>query len=249
MTSLTTDPKRLIALDETVNFRDVGGYVGSGGRRVRWKTLYRSDGLSHLSKSDTATIASLGLASVFDLRSGKEMAHNRFPVDELAVTYHHLPLVSELPDPEHFDVVPGFMASHYLDFATDSITRIGTAITLLARPSAYPAVVHCAAGKDRTGVLIAIVLALVGVHDDTIVADYALSDRAMPALRTLLIARFGKAAERVANAGKIMAATADDMAAFLGSVREQFGSYANYARLAGVGPDALDSLRDALLED
>jgi protein-tyrosine phosphatase len=242
------DPRRHIPLDETVNFRDVGGYVGDGGRRIRWRTLFRSDGLSHLSKADTAAISELGLASVFDLRSGQEMAHNRFPVDALSVTYHHLPLVNQLPDPETFDTVPGFMATHYMDFAVDSSTRVGAALTLLSRKSAYPAVIHCAAGKDRTGVLIAIVLALCGVREETIVADYALSERAMPGLRKLLLARFGKAVERVANAGKIMGATPDDMKAFLSELRERFGSYEEYAHFAGVSDATIAELRASLLE-
>ena len=90
-----------------VNFRDLGGYETGDGRRIRWRTLFRADGLSRLTQTDRAVIRQLGIATVIDLRTSVELEGGRFPVEEIPVGFHHFPLLDEMPDPERFKMAPG----------------------------------------------------------------------------------------------------------------------------------------------
>jgi protein-tyrosine phosphatase len=241
--------ERHIPLEGAVNFRDLGGYAAEGGRTIRWRTLFRADGLSHLTTPDRALVRQLGIATVIDLRSRPEVDAGRFPVEEIPVGFHHLPLVTALPAAEEFRRAPGFLASHYQDMARDAGPQIGQALAIVARRHAHPVIVHCAAGKDRTGVLVAVLLALLGVDDETIAADYALSARAMAELAERLIARNPENREFIETVGQeALSATPQNITALLGALRRQHGSVAAYAAVNGAGPEVVAALRETLLE-
>ena len=183
--------ERLIALEGAVNFRDLGGYAAGGGLRTRWRTLFRADGLGELTEADLAVLRDLGIRTVIDLRSGSELERGRFDVDAHPVAFHHFPFIDELPDAQEFDRRPG---PARLAVPGDACGDAGGQILAARwrcwpRPTRCPAVFHCTAGKDRTGVLSAIVLSLLGVDEPTVVADYALSGEAMQRLREKLDAR------------------------------------------------------------
>jgi protein-tyrosine phosphatase len=240
---------RHIVLEGAVNFRDLGGYPAGDGRTVRWRSLFRADGLSHLTRPDRAIVRQLGIATVIDLRSRSEVDAGRFPVDDIPVGFHHVPLVTELPDAELFQKVPGFVAAHYQDIARQSGAQVATALGIVAERHAHPVIVHCTAGKDRTGVLVAVILALLGVDDETIAADYALSAAAMTALRARLLERNPSWTELIETVGDVMfSATPDNITRLLGSLRGEYGSIEAYAAAHGAGETVVAGLRDALLE-
>jgi protein-tyrosine phosphatase len=243
-----TAPGRRIPLEGAVNFRDLGGYQTAEERTIRWRTVFRADGLSRLTGADRSVIRQLGVATVVDLRTSSEMARGRFPVEEIPVGFHHLPLLDEVPDPRNFELAPGMLGTQYLEIARHAAPQIAQILSILADPGSHPVVVHCTAGKDRTGVLVAVLMALLGVDDDVIVDDYMLSADAMVALRQRLVERYPEGREVIEQADELFSARPATIANLLTSLREQYGSVEAYALAAGARPDITSSLRDALLE-
>jgi protein-tyrosine phosphatase len=164
------EQRRHIPLDGTRNVRDVGGYPAAGGRRIRWHTLLRSDELTRLPEHAAAELRAIGVRVVVDLRWPDEPARspNAFRDDAL-VRYLSIPLLADDPTPH--SGLDG-MYRHVLD---ERLPQLAEVVRALAAPGGLPAIVGCAAGKDRTGVTIAVLLALAGVPDEVIVEDYAMS--------------------------------------------------------------------------
>jgi protein-tyrosine phosphatase len=243
---MTTE--RVIALEGAVNFRDLGGYATVDGRQTRWRVLFRADGLSELSPTDFAVMRDLGIRTVVDLRSGYEVEQSRFDVAAHPADFHHFPFIDQLPDVETWDRQPGLLGAQYKEMLDDAAPQIISALGVLAAPEAQPAVFHCTAGKDRTGLLSALVLSLLGVPEETVVADYALSGEAMERLRAKLILKYPDGKDVIADIDEVFSAKPDNMVELLRYLRERYGSVIEYAATVGV-PDALvDRLRQTLLE-
>ena len=245
------DPDRRLSLSGCVNFRDLGGYPGADGRRIRWRRLFRADGLSRLDEADCAQLADLGLATVIDLRTlGEVEERGRFPEDAFTVEYHHLPLTDVLPpqdELERYDE-PAFVTTRYRQLFTQGSSSLSRAITVLAEPDALPAVFHCSAGKDRTGILAALVLGFLGVPREVIVEDYALSAEAMGALLERLKREYADSVEAVERfAPAVIAVSPDSMASFLDTLAEEHGTFDDLAQTLGVTAP-VERLRATLLE-
>ncbi len=241
-------PERHIALEQALNFRDVGGYVTADGRRVRWRRLFRAGGLSQLSPADLGVLRQLGITTVVDLRSTAEWEMGRFPVDALPVTFHHLPIVEEILDPTRYQLPAGMMAARYQDYARQGGPQVAKAISVVADPDSHPAVVHCLAGKDRTGVVVALVLALLGVDDETVAEDYALSSEAMNGLRERAMAIPDRPLRSPELTNEVFSARPDNITGLLSALRHDHGTIEDYVVSVGVKPTAIESLRTALLE-
>jgi protein-tyrosine phosphatase len=243
--------ERHVELETCCNFRDLGGYPTADGRRTRWRTLFRADGLTALSPADRAVLDELGVRTVIDLRTALEVdARGRFPADVDGVTYHHLPLTDTLPGAE---AVPDwddtdFVSRRYASYIDAGAAAVAAALSVLAEPASLPAVFHCSVGKDRTGVLAAVLLGLLGVPDEVIVDDYVLSRAAMVRVLERLQAEFADAAEEVArNAPVILSVEPGSMAGFLRELRSRFGSFDAMAGQLG-WTATVAALRDLLLE-
>jgi protein-tyrosine phosphatase len=240
-------------MERLFNVRDLGCYETVDGRTTRWRTLYRADGIHHASDADVERLLGLGLRTVLDLRTHGELEERgRFAAGHATLAYHHLPVLRETwdgwvdVDPD-VDAVP-FLAKRYEEMLDDGAAALAGALEVLADADAYPAVFHCAAGKDRTGVLAAVVLGLLGVDDDTIATDYGLSKAAMDSLIEWMRA----------NVPDSLDAMTDQPAAFLDAppramqlvlevVRSEHGSMAGYVEAIGVDADVVTSLRRSLL--
>jgi len=240
--------ERLIALEGAVNFRDLGGYLTADGLRTRWRTLFRADGLGDLTAADFEVLRALGIRTVIDLRSGDELERGRFDVDAHPVAFHHFPIIEKLPDPDEFDRRPGLLGSQYQEMVGDAGAQFRAVLETLAAPDALPAVFHCTAGKDRTGVLSAIVLSLLGVDEPTVVADYALSGEAMIRLRAKLIVKYPDSRTVIENINEVFSAQPAQMEALLDHLQERYGSVRAYVDALGAGPQLIEALREALLE-
>jgi protein-tyrosine phosphatase len=120
---------------------------------------------------------------------------------------------------------------------------------VLAEEAEFPCIVHCTAGKDRTGVLSAIVLSLLGVDDEVIIADYAMSNDSMPRLLEKLMAKFPESAEAIKDSGEMFWADPSNMTGLLQSLRDEHGSIEAYAHSIGLGPEVVARLRQRLLDD
>jgi protein-tyrosine phosphatase len=245
------DPQRHLPLTGAFNFRDLGGYLGAGGRRVRWRTLFRADGLSRLHDEDLVVLGELGMRSVLDLRTGGEVGHGRVDADALGWRYHHLSVLSEeweplaLPDDADAAEVLG---SLYVQMLDEGAEEFAAALRLLADERSVPAVFHCAAGKDRTGVLAALVLGLLGVDHHVIVEDYSLSGHRMEQLIERLKAESPEALNAMNDQpAAYWAAPPDAMARLLRHIDAEYGSIASYTASIGAGGDVADGLRATLL--
>jgi protein-tyrosine phosphatase len=251
VTDAIAQPHRKLTLAGCVNFRDLGGYPTADGRSIRWRRLFRADGLTRLDEDDCAQLADLGLATVIDLRTvGEVEQRGRFPEVVFEVDYHHLPLTDVLPPTEDLSRYdePAFVTSRYQQLFSEGSSSLAQAVRVLAEPGALPAVFHCSAGKDRTGILAALVLGFLGVPRDVIVEDYALSAEAMIALLERLKQEYADAVDEVERyAPAVISVSPRTMAAFLDSLEREHGTFDDLASSLGV-TDAVERLRASLLE-
>jgi protein-tyrosine phosphatase len=247
-----SDPARLVTLEAVHNFRDLGGYATADGRTTLWRTLYRADGLYRLTPADVAALEPLGLRTVIDLRSAPELdERGRFPVDAHPVVYHHLPIVDKTwahGDAPEYERDEDFLIWAYQDMLTVGAPNFARAFEVLAEPGALPAVFHCAAGKDRTGLLAALLLGSLGVSHDDIVADYALTVEGMARFREWAAREWPEWTERMASIPPAFtAALPEAMSHIIDELCAEHGTIRNYVRSIGVGDDTLATLESVLL--
>lgn len=250
---MTTTGPRHIRLDGPANFRDLGGYPTVDGRQLRAGRVFRSDSLSHMSADDVRRVAEeLGVVTVVDLRARHEVeTFGHGPLGTRGVVVHHLPIVDETrrsatdepidPATLGLDRIYALMLDRFGD-------RFAAVLRIVANPANQPVVFHCAAGKDRTGLTAALLLGAVGVDDDTIAADYAITAEHMDELLLRHRARGPEGNEHSAVPPSLFAAEASVMRAVLAGLRVTHGSAAGYLVAHGLEPDAIASLRASLLE-
>jgi protein-tyrosine phosphatase len=171
--------ERRIPFEAVTNFRDLGGYRTRSGGRIRWGRVFRSDALHGMTEGDVAMYDDLGLTAVFDLRGDVEVA------EPDPMPSRHLPMLSR---PAGANVAGSFngstgedgerlLAGLYIGQLDNSATTIGELFSALAEPGGLPAVFHCHAGKDRTGLVAAVLLEALGVEREAILDDYELTAR------------------------------------------------------------------------
>jgi protein-tyrosine phosphatase len=240
---------RLLPLTGAYNFRDLGGYRTAHGGTTRWKRLYRSDTLHDLTEADLATLSQLGLRTIIDLRSPAELeTTGRGPLQDEDIAYLHLSVIQEATSDDPVVLPPLAeldLAFVYLMWLNSSPRAFVEALTTLGRPESYPAVFHCAAGKDRTGVLAALVLDILGVERQTIVEDYALTATRLDAI-LIRQANDPVTAQRMIDAPQLFTAVSDTMETFLDGLHEQHGGARNWALGSGVPQENLDVLSTTL---
>jgi protein-tyrosine phosphatase len=245
-------PRRVVALSAVHNFRDLGGYPTHDGGRTTWGRLYRADGLQRLEREDLRTVTRLGIRTVVDLRTEREVEHHgAFPVDEHPVDWHHVSIVDatwgEMQTPAYDDVAD-FLVWAYRLMLEESAARFARAFTLLADAGTHPAVYHCAAGKDRTGILTALVLSTVGVPDEWVAADYGLTEEAMARKIAWARVHLPELAERFDDAPRaFVAADPRAMSVILADLRRDHGGAEGYLRTHGVDDAAFAAMRAALV--
>ncbi|MFD8786799.1 tyrosine-protein phosphatase [Kitasatospora sp. NPDC059599] len=238
------------AFDALHNFRDLGGYPAAGGRSVRWGLLYRSDSLGKLaSPADLDRLRALGVRTVIDLRYPWEIAAKGRMPDVAGVEYHNLSIEHRPYDQAEIDpeLDPWrYLADRFAEVAEDGVKEIRQVLDVITDADA-PVVFHCASGKDRTGLVAALLLTLLGVAEDDIAADFALTELATAHFvaewhaahpgRTLRWPGYGRAPEAVIRL------TLADLAARHGSVEGYLTG------TLGISRDRIDALRTRLLTD
>jgi protein-tyrosine phosphatase len=215
---------------------------------VRWRRLFRSDALHRLTADAIVHLLQvIRLGDVVDLRSSAE--RNADGCGALAgerIRFHHLPLfdgtTEERPDPPTVHT----LADRYFllaEFAKVPIARVIETIASTSEPLVY----HCAAGKDRTGVISAIVLSLLGVKEEIIVADYAATRENLDAIIDRLMSLEGYRSILEALPPDTMHAEPETMITFLDRMRDEYGSMHEYASSAGLPDDVVRRLKERLL--
>jgi hypothetical protein len=241
------DGRRWVALEGAFNCRDLGGYPTADGMQVRWGSVFRSDALQHLSVGDLRVLESLGVDRVIDLRSPDEIAAvGRGSLADGSVRYLTASVIPSLTD-EALGAPPGDdIARRYLWYLSVGRDAFAETFETLAHGSGA-VVFHCAAGKDRTGVVAALLLSVLGVSEDDIVEDYALTNLAMPSILARLTRDplHGEAVAQMPASRRIV--MPDTMRRFLELLDEQHGGARVWLESAGVAPGSLDTLRTRVL--
>jgi protein-tyrosine phosphatase len=181
---MPNSPVRHFDLVGASNFRDLGGYPGEDGRTVRWGQIFRSNHLGHLTETDIGVLRGLGLKNAFDFRGSEERAVAACAIAEIAV--HSLPIEptvvaalrarraggAPLAPTDALEV----MRDSYRNYVQQNTPRFRSLFAHLLEDPA-PLVIHCTAGKDRTGFACALILHALGVAEDRIAEDYLLTNR------------------------------------------------------------------------
>src|ERR1700737_1502333 len=185
ITELMSDsPARHLNLAGASNFRDLGGYPARDGRIVRWRQIFRSNHLAHLTADDVEVLRGLGVKSAFDFRGTEERAAARCGVEEIVV--HSLPIEPTVVAALRARLAGGapLSAAAALDVMRDSYrnyvrhnTQNFRALFAHLLEDRAPLVLHCTAGRDRTGFASRLILHALGVPETTIGEDYLLTNR------------------------------------------------------------------------
>ncbi|MDG4824235.1 tyrosine-protein phosphatase [Asanoa sp. WMMD1127] len=225
------------------NFRDLAG-LPAGDGVIGPRRLYRSDAVSHLTSAEAARLTGdYGLATVVDLRDDSEVArHGRGPLASAPLRYVPVPLgdITDISD----------RAAFYVGVLAQRGEVVAAALRTLADPDALPALVHCAAGCDRTGVFVAILLDLVGVPHEVICADYARTADAVDAINERLrrdALAMGEPWPPDWPDGLNWHPAAPMMATALERIRERWGDGRGWARAHGLTDADIAALRGALV--
>jgi protein-tyrosine phosphatase len=250
--------RRVIALQGQTNFRDLGGYETADGRHVKWGMIFRSGELSHLTAADYREISTLGIHTVYDLRDQSERASQPTdwgadPVRALAsgktgtISAAMAPLTDPTIDAKRARAA---LADFYAQMPNRYAPEYRVIVHELLDGRA-PLLLHCTAGKDRTGVGSALILTALGVPRATIVKDYELTDQLLKPSseppKTEFMRRFRGLPADVQRA--MMSADPGYIAAAFRSMESQYGSVEKYlAAELGVGPNQIRRLRSLYLE-
>lgn len=259
---MNIEPHTIVEPRALVNFRDLGGIAVSGGT-IRRGVLFRSDDVSTIPQSQARELVAAGLRTVIDLRSGHEADHTgRGPLGDHPVEFHHLPLTDEVtvptsmlvrsdePDSAHdyASISSDQMGTWYAEVVTAKATTVVRALNIIA-DSTGALIFHCAAGKDRTGVLAACILSVLGAAERDIVRDYARTHAAMNAIIARLEPVLG--AQLVTNGtvfgGALMSALPANMTAMF--EKSSPTSIARKLRAAGLDGDLINRLNARLVQE
>ena len=246
-----------IALDGAVNARDLGGLPTVDGRRTRSGVLLRADNLQDLSAADVEALRARGLGTVLDLRTSAEVEFlGPGPLAQTEVKHLNLDLIPHgfegrsvlertLPD----ENAPEHAVDHlYFDYVRDAPDHVATALRTIADPHSGAVLVHCAAGKDRTGVIVALALSLVGVRRDEVIADYARTDERIEGIVERLLNEPLYSEHAGGRTLDSFRPHAWNMERFLDRIDSEFGGVHGLAMSIGVDEETVARLSRRLLD-
>lgn len=212
-----------------VNLRDLGGYTTRRGEMLAAGRLFRGAQPPAAPESTAGLVQTMGLRRVIDLRMDEEVAHAGAPAFPQECEWIRLPLFDTVPPhwPNPIDRSPPSTAARYFEMAEIGTEAIARVVELLGEVNSKPTLIHCVAGRDRTGIVIACVLDLLDVPDPTIGADYSLSS--------------------VMDDPEGRTAHPDNILLLLQLIRERFGSVREMLLSAGAPATGIDRLRAALV--
>ncbi len=237
-------PPFRIVLEGALNVRDIGGYATKDGHSVRRGVFYRADSLHKLSEADQKVLLDLGIRTIIDLRYDDELAQspNVF-ANSPDVSYQNISLFTQQAnlDPTYVPPIPTTVPEMYRLLLQTGGEPIRLVMTHLASSPA-PALFHCTAGKDRTGIIAALLLDVAGVEVETIAADYGRTQEYLaPILEEILKGVPEQFAPMLAINPAYMLETME-------YIHQEWGSSAGYLDSIGMRQNQIDQLRVKLIE-
>lgn len=253
--------ERVMPLQGAVNFRDIGGYEAKDGRFVRWGQVYRAGMLANLTPADQAFLQQLGLRQVCDLRSEEEVARrpDRLP-DGLQLAPRPMQSVDSVSRLRSLFIVlfqrrrlAALMQRGYNEMILDRHgPLIGEIFRWLAADDTRPMLLHCTAGKDRTGMIVALLLHVLGVPQETILADYTYSNHYYDHFRSELapdVAPLLKFGVTIDDLWPLLIVDPQTLTGAFSHIHQKYGSVTAYLQQqAGVDTAVIAQLRQKLLQ-
>ena len=240
--------ERRIVLEGAVNFRDQGGYPTENGRFVKWRRLFRSDSLHDLTESDVQTITgTLGLTTIVDLRSINSVLEDGRGLLALSgIAYHNYPFLERRGiEPPTSGSDPGErLTAIYQWILLNAGTLMAQAFNALAQDVNQPALFHCNAGKDRTGVLGATLLSVLGVSREDVVADFLMTNEVIDGI----LARIKKMPGFQDSTRDGIMAPQSAIEKFLDGMQREFGGPESYLLRHGVHQEIINGFKESMLE-
>ncbi len=245
---------RQITFESIPNFRDLGGYQARDGRTVRWRRLFRSGDLRKMTENDFNRLRDeIGLASVIDLRSQLELERQgKSKFSDSGIKYYNISFISDdgskTPNEQLNQAYTNLGEFYiYLIQKKEFGQRLVDALKVIAMQENLPLIFHCAVGKDRTGILAAILLSVLGVADADIINDYAASEAYMKDLLVRIKNEPSKNEHPQDLPDYFWEAAPESMAVFLSMTKREYGSAKGYIEAHGAEKSLFDSLETALL--
>lgn len=247
-TVATVPVHRRHSVDGTYNLRDTGGYATPTGS-TRWGKLFRSDALHQLTETSRERVSDLGIDLVVDLRDDTEVASAPSNLDGLGIEIARTPIYTSGP---HLAVDGEItLASLYRVMVTEYGERLTEAVRLVATSGDGAVLVHCTAGKDRTGLVIALVLSAVGVAREDVVADYAATEENLRGVwaDTMLARMVEHGYPESPELAQIVTASPPELIEeILDLIEGEHGTVAAYLQAKGLSPADLEALSLALVD-
>ncbi len=233
------------------NFRDIGGYQGSDGRRLRWGQYFRAGRQDRMTAADLERVGTLSIATQIDLRRPEEVRdQGQGPLQNLGTSYEAHAVIpeggSKLLDERLGAGMSGERYLNYLAFDPAPWHRI---FGIFADTNRYPMLIHCTAGKDRTGVITAMLLSVLGVERQVIEQDYALTNRDVS--RQVDFVVNGPGIPEGATREMLTLASGvppEAIGVFLDGLDKEYGGPLSYLRSIGINDVIFDAMRGAMLE-
>jgi protein-tyrosine phosphatase len=252
---MTESYNRHIDFNTVLNFRDLGGYRTREGYEVSWRKVYRSGELHHIEERDLARLKEeIRLVSVINLRSHKSLKQPEIDLLAEAGVRQHvtIPFINEDNDGD-FDKEMFSNAVHmgmlymYIVRQEGFHGRLVKALEFVAEQENHPLVFHCSIGKDRTGIMAAVLLSVLGVSDEDIITDYTLTARHMETFLNRMDQNPEESEEFSKLPAYIWEAEPESMSYFLSELRREYGSVREFVTSQGGNESLIDRLKRALL--
>jgi protein tyrosine/serine phosphatase len=241
-------PLEFVDFARVFNFRDLGGHPTEDGRTVRHGVLFRSDNLGSLQEEDRERFQAMGIRTIVDLRKPREIEKLGGRAPEWACSvWHNVPLKNPAWLEEDYSEQEGpvaYLIARYLESAEATGGEYARVLSILADPETGPVAVHCMGGRDRTGMVFALLLDLLGVPDDVIAADYQFTELATERF----MAWFRSVNPEAAEFPPYLTVTpAEVILTVLERLRDKYGSIEAYVREHGLSQEEIARLRELYL--
>jgi protein-tyrosine phosphatase len=250
---MTTSTATEITIDGLVNIRDLGGLCTADGKTLRSGVIFRSDSLKALTETGQADLERLvAPRTVIDLRMGVEVTRDGYELRDASVNIINFPMIplSGVNQQQIDEGAYGNLIDDYMGQIDVNALSILSALQMFADSANHPVVLHCTAGKDRTGVAVAMALEILGVDHETIAADYHVTTANMAPIVARIKANPVFQANGLADAPDwVFESEPATMLAFLARMTEDFGSGQEWAIEKGMTLEQIEAMRANLLED